>query len=189
MAIIKIPADVSQLRRKLIESAARRKVSGTVTQEPVKKPGDRKAGQEAADARKKARAAEQSVAEKDIILQDLQEKLAAAEKRAADAEPLADKWNKHDHRRKELLIAKFPKEEQGRVRKLDADALEMLVDARGFGEAAKPAGQIDKVTGSKFSSVDELSALAKTDVAAYNKGMDDIVSGAVKLDQAGKVIA
>ena len=154
----------------------------------VKKPGDRKAGQDAADARKKARAAEQSVAEKDLLLKDLEERLAAAERRAADAEPLADKWSKHDHRRKELLIAKFPKEEQARVRKFDADALEALAEAKGFLSGATVANGQAKGVGSKILSMDDANAAAKTDPAAYNKFVDDVVSGAIKIDDKGKVI-
>lgn len=190
---IKIPADVSGARRRMAEAAARRKLQIALpakTDPAAPKPGDRKAGQEAADARRKAREAMQSAVEKDERIKQLEEQLAAAAKRAEDAEPGAKKWGEYDHKRTERLVAKFPKEEQARVRKLGADALELLVEARGFSDSGTtvwPTG--GKPTGSKFTSMDELTALAKSDPVAYNKGIDDITAGVIKIDSGGKVIA
>lgn len=190
---IKIPADVSGVRRRMAEAAARRKMQlPPKKEEPVApKPGDRKAGQEAADARRKAREAMQSAAERDVRVKELEDQLAAALKRAEDAEPSAKNWRDYDHKRTERLVAKFPKEEQVKVRKLGADALEMLVEARGLGDAGGAASGATggKSTGSKFTSMDELTALSKSDPAAYNKGIDDITSGVIKIDSGGKVIA
>ncbi len=188
---ITIPANVSPLRAKLAQAAARRKLNLPVKKEeqPIPKPGDRKAGQEAAEARRKAREALQSAAEKDVRMKELEERLAAAEKRAEDSEPLAKKWSDFDHKRKERLIAKFPKEEQGRIRKFDADAIELLAEARGFAEGAQGKGADGKPVAGKILSLDDANAAAKSDPAAYNKWVDEVAAGTIKLDSAGKVIA
>jgi len=187
---IKIPANVSPLRRKLAEAAARRKIGAPpVPKVPVvPKLGDRKAGQEAADARKKAREAMQTVAEKDIRMKELEEQLAAAMKRAEDAEPLAEKWTKHDHVRLSRMRAKFPPEEQKRIAKLDADALELLAEARGFTDGAVQANGQTKATGATFKNTEELSALAKTNPEVYNKALDDVKSGKLVFNAKGEVV-
>jgi len=187
MAKIKIPADVSALRKKFAEAAARRKMQGKPKEEV--KVGDRKAGQEAADARKKARLAEQTVAEKDLRIKELEDAIADREKKLAEAEPLAKRYSDLDHKRREREIAKFPKEEQAKVRKLEWDAIEMLVQARGFDtNGAGATGTNGKVVGPKWTNMEELSALAKTDPTAYNKGIDDVAKGVIKMDKEGRVV-
>lgn len=189
---VKIPADVSPLRKRLAEAAARRKLE--LPKLPIKqdlvKPGTlRRAGQETGEERRKRREAEQLSAEKEIRVKELEEALATAQKELAEKSPAADKWQKFDHRRKELLIAKFPKEEQARVRKFDSDALEALAEARGFsGDGGTGTGGGSKPVAGKFTTQDELIGLAKTDPAAYNKGMDDVAAGVVKFDATGKVL-
>lgn len=191
---IKIPANISPLRRKLAEAAARRKVGAPpVPKVPVaSKPADngaaRKAGQETAEARKKAREAMQSAAEKDLRVKELEEQLASAIKRAEEAEPLAEKWTKHDHVRLSRMRAKFPPEEQKRIAKLDADALELLAEARGFTDGATQANGQSKTAGVTFKTAKELSALAETNPDVYNKALDDVKSGKLKFDMAGNVV-
>jgi len=184
---LKIPADVTGVRRRLAEAAAKRKLN-IVPDKPKDDSAKRSAGHDAAEARKKARLAEQSAAEKDLELEKLRADITTAQAKITDLEPAAKRWNDFDHKRKERLIAKFPKEEQAKVRKFDSEALEALAEARGFvGDGGVPAaGGAPK--GSKFTNMDELSALAKTDPIAYNKGVDEIAKGTIKMDKDGKVI-
>ena len=188
---LKIPADVSAVRRKFAEAAAKRKINGgIVPDKPKDEAAKRSAGHDAAEARKKARIAEQSAAEKDLELEKLRTDIAAAQTKITELEPSAKRWNDFDHKRKERLIAKFPKEEQAKVRKFDSEALEALAEARGFaGDGGTQSGGGATATkGSKFTNMDELSALAKTDPVAYNKGVDEIAKGTIKMDKDGKVI-
>ena len=194
MAKIKIPANVSPIRRALAEAAARKKLGTPVVKKPENPASNvirAKAGQEAADARKKAREAMQSAAEKDLRVKELEEKLATAQRELEEKAPLAEKWTKHDHVRRERLIAKFPTEERKKVGKLDADALEMLAEARGFmGDgAAAGNGQAGAKTGAPILSLEDANRAAKENPKAYNEWVDKVAAGTIKLNADGKVIA
>lgn len=190
MAKIKIPANVSSHRRALAEAIARKK-AGATKSNPASNVVRAKAGQEAADARRKARAAELSAAEKDLELQKLRDDLANAQKDLLEKTPLAKKWEDHDHKRRERLIAKFPVEERKRVGKLDADALELLAEARGFAGdgAAAGNGQAGAKATSSILSMEDADKISKTDPKAFNEWMDKVASGEIKLDsKTGAVI-
>ena len=190
MAKIKIPANVSSHRRALAEAIARKK-AGATKPNPASNVVRAKAGQEAADARRKARAAELSAAEKDLELQKLRDELANAQKDLLEKTPLAKKWEDHDHKRRERLIAKFPVEERKRVGKLDADALELLAEARGFAGdgAAAGNGQAGTKATSSILSMEDADKISKTDPKAFNEWMDKVASGEIKLDsKTGAVI-
>ena len=135
---MKIPKNVSGLRQKFAQARAERKRTPIV---PEKKtaPDDRvkKARDEAIASRRKLREKETAEAEKDLRIQELEAALNEAKAKNEEYEPAAKRWNDFDHKRKERLIAKFPKEEQSRVRKFDSEAIEALAEARGFmGEGA-----------------------------------------------------
>ena len=190
MAKIKIPANVSSHRRALAEAIARKK-AGATKSNPASNIVRAKAGQEAADARRKARAAELSAAEKDLELQKLRDDLANAQKDLLEKTPLAKKWEDHDHKRRERLIAKFPVEERKRVGKLDADALELLAEARGFAGdgAAAGSGQAGAKATSSILSMEDANKISKTDPKAFNEWMDKVASSEIKLDsKTGAVI-
>src|ERR1017187_1700541 len=155
---IKIPADVSVVRKKFADASARRKREAASGGKPpiTNDPAKRKAGQEAADAKKKMQEANRKAnellrndAEKDLRLKELEEAIATAQAKITELEAPAKRWSDFDHKRKERLIAKFPKEEQAKVRKFDSEALEALCDARGFTGEATAAGGGTKAVGSK----------------------------------------
>lgn len=188
-----IPKDVSSIRRKFAQAAVLRKrapVTSTAAT-TITNPEDervKKARNEAIKSRQELREKMKSDAEKDTRIQELQAALDEATGKLTEYEPAAKRWNEFDHKRKERLIAKFPKEEQSKVRKFDSEAIEALAEARGFTAETTPAnGQASSKSG--LGKIGSLKDAEKADPKAYNEFMDGIKSGAIKVDADGKVLA
>lgn len=186
----KIPTDVSAIRKRFAQAAAKRGLAGPVVlSKQTPEPANRKAGQEAAEARKKVRLAEQNAAEKDLELEKLRTDLAAAQAKVLDLEPRATSFDKLDHRRKWEKINMFPKEEHNKISKLPFEAIEMLVQARfPNGGAPSGGGSGAKSTGLKWKNMEELSALAKTDLPAYKDGIAKLANKEVAVNASGVLV-
>lgn len=189
-----IPKDVSGLRRKFAQALVLRK-RGTI---PPSKPGTvpprkpaitmedlraKKAREEAIKSRHELRERSRMDAEKDVEIQELRDRLLAAEKLRDEYEPQAKRWNEYAHKEKERMIAKLPKEVQREARDMDVKHLALFVNNYP-GAAIPPTGTVPVGTGIK-----SLEDATKADTKTYNKFMDDIKTGAVKVDAKGLVIA
>ncbi len=181
---MKIPKDVSGLRRKFAQAIVSRK--HTVVGKPavVDTPDGRvkRAREEAIKSRQQLREKLKSEAEKDARLVELQAALDEANGRVAEYEPAAKRWNEYSHKEKEIMIAKLPKEMHRDARDMDIKHLKLLVsNYTGEGGAAPP-----KLAGTKIGSLKEAE---KADPKAYNEFMDGIKKGTIKVDAEGMVLA
>lgn len=192
---MKIPRDVTTIRQKLAQASVKlkRPVQQTTTAQTVqtKDPRIQKANQEAAENRRKAREAMQTAAERDARIQELEAAKAEYEKKLAELEPAAERWNKYAHTTKERLIQKFPKEDQAALRKMDVDHVRFMANKLGIETGASTSGGTTAAAGKppQIGSIQDAAKVAESDPVAYNKFMDDVASGAVKVDSAGKVLA
>ena len=183
---MKIPKDVSALRRKFAQAIVAKK-RGAV---PVKKetvPTDdrvKKAREEAIKSRQQLREKMKNDAEKDARIQELQTALDEANAKLNEFEPAAKRWNEYSHKEKEIMIAKLPKEMHRDARDMDIKHLKLLVSNHTGEGATTTTGGAAK--GTKIASLKDAE---KAEPAAYNEFMDGIKKGTIKIDSEGLVVA
>lgn len=158
------------------------------TQPTGKDPRIAKANQEAADSRRKARELMQTTAQYEARIKELEDAVSESNNRLTELEPRAKRWDAYAHREKEHLVAKFPKEEQARVRKMDVDDLKFLAQRVGLSGTATQTQTTTQQASAKIATLDDAAKLAETDPKAYNKFMDDVLAGTIKVDAGGVVV-
>jgi hypothetical protein len=152
MAKIKIPADVSELKKRAAASLAKR-LAG-----PIKDPAAKaRAEKEAAERVKRKELAKEleseklTASEREAKIKELQDSLDAVTRERDDLKPNADQWKKHEHVERTKILEKIPVEQRKDAKDLPLGALRTF--AKAFTSDAGGAGG----TGDKGKKPEPLS--------------------------------
>jgi hypothetical protein len=170
MATIKVPANTDDLKAKLAEAAKRR----AQKQEPIRNPAAKEKADREAAARKRAKElaakvqeSDATLAEKDALIKELEDKLSEATGQVENLKPLADQWKKYEHVEKTRLIEKLPAELRKEAKDLPLAQLRTFTKLQGLGTTEAPK------TPGKPQTEEEMLALAEKDPDAFLKALEE----------------